>query len=327
MKRILRAVLISLIPLFLLSPLALAAAPPGVMQIYSVQVVRNTIIDGDTTFVFHGYIEDYSYTEPASDTILMRLYDTDNVTLLSATVPYVYFGYGYDNFVASFYFDNTTAISWNGAYIINITGTPGSFDTLPTPVNRSLETSDFCSGDSQSSNQVALAGYVLSVAQLLELAYPAYSFYGSTGDATVLSDVGETYFKGCIPGLQSMAPELFLVQFYIPVSSEMLLGSNQSVTYGARLEDTEIAEGMAELGAEMGLDWQSVAGGFAFILALCSIGFTQVKWGRVEPGLMAAGLVLSAAALLLGEALMALRLFLALLAGMIVMYFLFFKRS
>jgi hypothetical protein len=325
--KIVAVLLFAVLPWLLLGSGALALTPPDSMTIYSTRVVRNTVEDGDVAIAFHYFVDDNSYTDPASSTILFRLYDTDNTTLLSSTVPYVYFGYGYDNGIALFYFSASDNLTWGEAYRINIAGSPAFFDPQPTPYNYFLSSSDYSSETTQAANQDLMTDYVLGVARLLEIAYPTYSLYGSTDMGVVLSAVGEAYFRGAMPGLQSIAPDLFLTQHYIPTLSDMGLGSTQATTYEGRLEDSDIMDGFEALGNELGVAGQSVAGGVAFICAIGLVIYTnRLRWGST-PGIIAAMILLSGAAVTLGGALMLVRLTLGLIAAIMLFYLLFFKRS
>lgn len=305
----------------------LALDPPEVMQIFSAQVVRNTIHDGDMAILFHWYIEDNDYEQPASDTIFFRLYDTDNATLLSSAVPVVYFGYGYDNGLSCFYFTAAENLTWGENYIINITGSPAFFDPLPSPYNFIIPTDSYFGSTDQEANQEATADYIFSVAQLLEIAYPTYSLYGSTDMGIVLTDTGEAYFRSAVPGLQSMAPSLFLTQYYIPEVTPMDFDDAQAQTYAERLQGSDIMDGFNAAGDEIGISGSALVGGVFIIACIVIIIFTTRKgWGS-EPGILASGIILTAGSVLFGGGLFAVRLVMGLIGAVLLFYIIAFKRA
>ena len=328
MKQLL-SILTLLIALFLMQqPVAVyAIEPPSSMSIVSVQVVRNTVFDGDMAIVFHYNIipfDDYP-DEPASDTIIFRLYDPDATTLLASTIPYVFFTNGYGNGVASFYFE--TAPEWGLQYKLNIVGSPAFFDPLPDPYNYTISSSAYSSSENQTVNQELMASYIISVSRQLELAYPTVTLHGSTDTGIVLSASGEYYFRGAVPGIQSIAPSLFLTQFYVPDPQYMDTSLAQTETYAERLTGTDIMNGFTAIGDEIGIPGDAVAGGGVFICAVGLIVLTSRKGWGVAPGIIAASVLLGLASVVLGGGAMVLRIVLALIAGILIMFLLFFKRS
>lgn len=311
--------------LFVGSPVYATEAPDSI-SILSAQVVRNTITDGDMTFVAHYNLayEDYP-SEPASSTFIFRLYSPDGLTLLAATTPYVIFNNGYSHGVVSFYFDAEDAPEWGLAYKIDIAGSPLYFDPPPDPYNYVL--SDYSGTTDQQANQELLKSYILGVCDLMEQAEPSWVLHGSTDVGIVLTALGEVYFRGAIPGLQSMAPTLFFVQFYTPEPTELTYTDELAQEYGGRLEGTDIMLGFERLGAEFNLSGGTTAAFLVILACIALIIFLAAKGWGIEPGMLGAGIILTLGALLLGNALMVLRFFMAFIGGIMIFYLLFLRRA
>lgn len=306
---------------------ALAVDPPDVISIYSVNAVRNTIEDGDIAIGVHYYVEDNSYATPASDTIIIRLFEDDGTTLIDSVVPVTYFGYGYDNNVCLFYFTASDNVTWGEELLINIIGSPGFFTPAPDPGNYSMVSGDWYSLTSQEDNQDDMESWILSVCKLLEQAYPAYSMYGATDMGFALTADGEAFFRQAMPGIQGIAPGIFLTQFYVPNASDMLLDDTQAQAYASMLDNTDIKDTLEATSEYIGVDWQSIAGGILILLVIALMIWTQRKGWSIHPGMIAGSIILTAGAIMLGDAFMALRWTMALIAGVMIMFMLFFRRS
>lgn len=304
----------------------LATELPDSISVVSVFVARNTVVDGDMAIVFHYNIEYETYPDdPASDTIIFRLYDPTGTYILASKSPYVYFNNGYGNGVASFYFEESP--TWGLQYKINITGSPVFFDPLPSEYNYAIPNSSYCSSSNQSVNQEFMASYIITVCEQLQIAYEDYTLYGSTDTGVVLSSLGELYFRGAIPGIQSMAPSLFLTQAYVPETEYIDTDLGQADTYAERLEDTDIMEGLDAIGDEAGIPGEAVAGGGVFIVCIGAVIFTTRKGWGVNPGLIVSAILLAASAVILGGANMVVGIVLALIAAILIFFMIFFKRS
>jgi hypothetical protein len=306
---------------------ALALDPPDVISIYSVNAVRNTIEDGDIAIGVHFYVEDNDYETPASDTIIVRLMEEDGVTLIDSILPTLYFGYGYDNNACMFYFSASDNLTWGSEYVINIIGSPGFFTPAPEPQNYSMVAGDWYSLTDQELNQDDMETWVLSVARLLELAYPAYSLFGATDMGTALSSDGEAFFRQAMPGIQSIAPGIFLTQFYVPESIDMDLGTDQAEAFAETLDNSDLKDTLVATGEYIGMDWQNIAGGVIILICIAMIILTQRKGWGIHPGMIASSILLTAGAIALGDAFMAFRWSMALIAGILLMFTIFFKRS
>ncbi len=323
------SIIIALFSIVVLGKTVNAADAPDSLLILSAQVARNTIETGDMAIVFHYNIY-YSGTVPtdlASDTIIFRLHNPAGTVLIASAVPYVMFDNGYNTGVGSFYFDSATAPTWGEAYRINIFGSPAFFDPLLDSYSFTLSASHYTSSAIGAVNRLLMADYIISLARLMNEAYSPVVFFGSTDMQIVLSDSGEQYFRGAIPGLQSIAPSLFLTQQFVPEPEYPETDLAQTLTYAERLADSDVMRGFAAIGAEMAMPGEAVAGGLVFIIAIGFIILTiKLKWGR-DPGMIAASGFLAAAAVLLGGSVMVVGVVLALISGIIIMMMLFLRKA
>jgi len=309
---------------------AYAIDPPDSMSILSARVVQNTVEPGDMAIVFHYNLAYAEYpSEPASESIMFRLYSPDGSTLHATTVPYVFFANGYGQGVGGFYFSaaDMPPTGWGGAYRVNIAGSPAHFDPLPDPYYYVLSVDDYSGVEDPAENQELMKSYIITVCRSLEIAYPTVTLHGTTDVGTVLTAVGETYFRGAIPGITGTAPTLFFTQFYTPEAMELTYTNDLGATYAARLVGTDVMDGFDAVGAEFGISGQTVAAFLFIVAAIALIVFLAYKGWGTEPGLAGGAIILTMGTVLLGDALMAIRLTMGLIAGMMVFYVLVFKRA
>lgn len=193
--------------------------PPTITRM---KVYRNLAESGDQLYIWEAEVR---YATPPttkfSDTFIWQLIDTDGTTILGAVTGYSYNDDGYGFAVYGLYFPAATAPTWGQVYTLRLSGNPTVF-TTPPQYNFSVLASYYFSSTDHQANQAALAD------EVLELAFDLNHEWGLTGDAiltlemeteTVLSLIGEDYFRGSIRGLQTLAPAAFrfvLENLYVP---------------------------------------------------------------------------------------------------------------
>lgn len=334
MKRWL-ALLVLPFMLFMAIP-AIAVEPPESIEISNVQVYRNLAETGDFLVVFHydmPYTSDNYSDTPASETIMLRLFDTDNTTLLQGGVPYVnpfFESNGYGDGVGSFYFGaDYSPPTWEDACVVNIYGSPAFFDPAISQ-SYTLTESDYTTANTTAANQEELKDYVLLECDKLASDYADTGvILKATSDAgIVLSPYGELYFRGAIPGLQNLCPDLFFIQSIVPeqmvvVPYDMSLGE----TYAARLESDDLGEGFTNAGALIGVSGSVFAAiltfGISFVLCLWT---TRKGWGT-EIGMLGSALIIIAMALLVGDIVFTILMIISLVAAMGLVYLVLLKRA
>jgi hypothetical protein len=331
------AVIILIFMLMFVRPAAIHAAdyldPPSGINVPSARAFRNLVEDGDMAIVFH-YEIDYGVDIPevlASASWIFRLYSEDGNTLLSTSTPYVFSSFntnGYGNGVGSFYFTHTGNPGWKGLYRINLFGVPLYYNPIES-FTYSMTSADYVSATTQESNRNEMFLYVLSLCDTFHGIYPTLNLASSTDVGRVLSDYGDVYFRGAVPGIQAMCPQLFFVQVYIPetMTTEEYNLSLQE-TYTQRLVGTDLMRGAERIGDLLGgMSGIFVFGIFTFIVCIGSCIVTMRKGWGIEPGMLASAGLTILAALLLGDIMFTLVMVGALIAGMAIMFILFFKRA
>jgi hypothetical protein len=258
-------------------------AAPTNLQFESVKVFHNVIEEDDFVLIFHYNIHyDASQPdEPANKVFTFRLLDTDGATYLGAIVPYAYFNSGYDQGCGAFYFTVDDAPDWEGAYVVKITGNPEYFSSPPV-ASRTLVTSDYSQLESQEENQTLLGNYVLDIAKDLEINWSTtLTYISDLGE--LLNTAGESYFRGAITGLQSMAPQIFLIQTSSPTYEETPWTSAKGEEYKARFEETSIGHFVQDIGDFFHVPWNVITG-MAIVAGMFAVAiFCQWRYGNIKP--------------------------------------------
>ncbi len=322
---------LSIIIAALVIAIILAATPahaadpptPDNLQFESVMAFRHVIEDDDAVFVFHYNIhyDSGQPDEPANQLFTFRLLDTDGEDQLGAIVPYAYYNAGYDQGCAAFYFPAADAPTWGGAYIVRISGNPEYFSSPPL-CSHTLVASEYSQMDTQEENQTLLGNYILDIAADLETNWDVTLLYVSDL-GMVLNSTGESYFRGAIPGLAAMAPQIFPVQTVTPEYEETDWTEAQGEAYAARFEDTWVGESLARAGEDLHIGWNVITGILTFGVILVLAWFCQRTYGTIKPALLAGILVMLGSATMgwLAMAIMAITaIFCALFLGYIWMY-------
>ena len=263
-------------------------AAPTNLQIESAKVFFNVVGDDGFTFVFHfniHYTTEEQPDDPANKLFTFRLLDTNGIDYLAAIVPYVYYNSGYDQGGAAFHFTadevEEKEMSWEQSYIVRISGNPEYFSSPPL-TSRTLVTSDYSQVETQEENQTLLGNYVLTVAAQLETNWNTQLLYPATL-GTVLYSTGETYFRGAIPGIQAMAPQIFAIQTSAPEYGTPEWEEAQGQAYGERWEDTWVGDSLEVLGDLFHVKWNVMTSMMILGEIICIAIWCQVKYGNVKP--------------------------------------------
>jgi hypothetical protein len=192
------------------------ANPDSAPTITTMAVYRELAEPGDILYIWESNIP---YAVPPStkesETFIWRLIDTDGTTVLGTATGYSFNDDGYGYNVYSMYFPaadvTSLGVTWGTAYTLRLSGNPTVFVT-PPEYNYTVLAAYYTSETAHAENQEALA------AKILDLAFDLNSRWGLTGSniltlemetGTVLSLIGEDFFRGAVRGLQTMAPAAF----------------------------------------------------------------------------------------------------------------------
>ena len=304
-----------------------AMSAPTSISVVSVQVVRNTIENGDMAFIFEGEI---NYPTPpltptAAQAFIFRLYATNGSTVLKTQTPYALFNSGYGKLAGCFYFTAATAPSWGSTYYIKIEGLASYFSPLPSAGSYHLAAGNYSASTDEDDNQNLAESYIMDIAEDIEDSI-GVTLIGPSEIGTGLTASGEAYFRGAVENVDTIAHGIFFTQ--LPGQSGITeYNENLGTQYGARLAASDLMIGFTRLGAIMGTTGQTLACLLAILIAAIAPLITAYKGWGIDPGLIGSSIILTAAAILLGEAMLTIRLVMGLLVAVILFYQLLFKRA
>lgn len=220
-----------------------AVADPTSVSIVSTKVFQNVFATGDQLF-FVEYDVAYGVdpTEHAHDTYLMQIFDG---ATLKAQKALSY----YDLHIVALYMNSTqTTVVWGSAITIKITGNPSVFFPSGTPsYSRLLASTDWIEDVPTNSTHTYLGTYVLGIAQDLEDNWPVDPttglplIYLLSAD-NLLSSAGALIFGECIPGLETVCPEIYETSTtsvtFTPATNQQngALQTSANLLTGARLQ-------------------------------------------------------------------------------------------
>ncbi len=330
------SILLALLAVYITTPGVLAQdweTPPTAMEIINCQAYQDMAEDGDISIVFYWNLiaDNYSDMSPASQTILFQLIDTDNTTVLSYSVPYVYAGFqtnGYGHGVSAFYLAASDNIAWGQPYYIRIVQSPVYYES-PGTYYRTMSAADWSDAASQSESREEFKDYILQLCDLLSGVYTTLSFKASLENGLFLNGLGESYFRATVPGIQILCPELFATQVYDPEEWDNTSPYDLSLqeTYSARLQGSEIKRGADRLGEHFGISGNCIIGK---CLLSCCIGlgiYTSKKGWGMEPGMVGASILAVGGAVYMGNAVFTMVMIATLLAAIAIMFQFFHKKA
>lgn len=302
-KRIIVSVLIAVIAiLFIAGPVYAYITNPTSMSISSCKAFRNVTKPGDMAIVFHGKVNYTVYPgTAATDCIVFRL--RNGSTVLGTTSPYVY-GYfgnnGFGDIVSGMYFES--GLTWGTGYSLDIVGLPAYFTGL-SPVTYTMTAADYNSANStQEYQQEEMYDYIIQLCDEFKVVYPDYPLKATSIDGIVLSQYGEAYLLGAIPGLLDMCPQLFYMQVFVPERMDVEAYSMYLATlYGQQTENTDLKRGADRIGGLIGVDGQVILAIIVILLCIwISVKIVKKGWG-IEWAGMISFLVMMGAAVIVGE--------------------------
>lgn len=255
--------------------LAVDPASPTTFTIDSVQAVTNVSVTDDVLIAFKytiAYDTDQP-TTPANKLFHFRLMDDDGVTQLGAVEPYAYNNSGYDMGYSAFYFDPLSAPDWESSLVLIMAGNPQYWET-PTEISYTLVTTDYSQLETKTENQQLLGDWIITVCQELEVDW-SVKLLTETVQGTILNDTGAAYGKGTIPGLQTLAPQIFSVKTQVINTDRRGWTTAMSDSWGAQWEGTMVGDALDGLQELFSLDnWIILT---SLITLIICIGF--FVWG------------------------------------------------
>jgi hypothetical protein len=333
MNRVLRATILAVVFLAVVAlPVYGFLTNPTSMEIKSARAFRNLAENGDIAIVFHAKEAFASYpTTPASSTIMYRL-NSSNGTLMKTASPYVFSlfeNYGYGDAVSIFYFAPSENCTWGGAYNINILGLPAYFTGL-LDVNYSLTTADWnTAAIDTTTQQEEMRDYIFGLCDDFQGIYPDVPLKTTTDGDISLSVYGESYFIGAIPGLNSLCPQLFFSQIYVPqVIATDNYTMEQGEDYGHKTDSkSDLVRGADRIGALFGIGGKTLFVILVNVAAVLLCVWTNSRGWGIEPGMATSVVVGIFIAYWLGDTMWSLLMIGSLVLVMAIFYIIFLKRA
>jgi hypothetical protein len=289
---------VSLVPLIGTTPVfAVTAQPLITPTITQIHINRNLYQDNDT-LVYGMYYLKYK-TIPdvnADENFKFYLMDSGGTTYFGIASFFVYHDGGYNHGLISFYFPEGV-LTWGTSYKIRIEEIAGQFSS-PVNTDITIPTSAYSTETTQAGNQAELADKLFAIGQTLETEYDTI-FFQDSDTGQILTDVGEVYFRGAVPGIRVMAPSLFLFQESPVDLTTRTYDTANFDTYQARFQGTWVGTAINAGASGIGM-----GGGafmmFIFTLPLCLIAviFASIKFRKADAGFIVASLMMICAVLL-----------------------------
>lgn len=253
--------------MFLLAVLALTVfagpvyatdLPDSSPTLDGIQIYRN-VLEDDDMFIFIK--EDTPYASPPTtdydEAFIWQLYDTTDTIELARAVGYAYNDYGYNENIIGFYFAADDAPAWGGAYYLKLTGTPIAFSTPPV-YQFPIESGDYSSLTDQDDVQIAISNQVIEWAEDLnsEWGLDPDDYLTASGQTTQsLSLEGETFFRGAVYGIQSLAPYAFQLVTLNVTNTERTWTDNYTTNLLTMYDGTYLDTAMDDANTGLGADY------------------------------------------------------------------------
>lgn len=228
---------------------------------------------------------------PASQTFLARLFNPSGVqvganTLTATGHPEL----GYITGVGSIYISAASAPTWECACTLEIDANPGINGLQAIPSTQYiLQASDYEVSSAQADNQVALGNWVLARAGEIQGELSPVQTWTTSGQlGTQLTLAGTTYFSSAIPGLYSMAPDIFQTKTILPT----VVPATISGAYATALaqNDNIIGTPLQETASAWGLSKFELGFFLAVIFLIMCIGLSVKLNGSPTAGAILAGI-------------------------------------
>lgn len=308
---------------------------PNTTAINETYAWRNVLETGDFLLVAHYKV---TYTslivngtqvfQPATDindTFIFRLMDATNTNELGVVEAYPYQNQGYGDGIISWYFPAASAPAWAGSYWIRIEGKLTAF-TSPPIYNYNLPASTYSSLTTTSAIQSDIATKLLNLAwKVGNLWSPAQNLTEPSQSGTELSILGEAYMRPVIPGIQAMAPAMFLLQVGNPDLTDTVWSTNQSDTAAGLVQNTTLGAGIQGWAGLFNMSFSAIAAIPIIIFCVLNL-IVGASQGNMLSGVINSAVVLDAATLF-GWFPMGILMLISFFCGVYILYHLIFKNG
>ena len=317
-----------------LVPKIVSADPPTPSSVTLVNYyATNNLLETGDFFLLINYNIAYSGgypTVPASNAFTFRLFDPTGSTEIADALPFVFTsattGFtgtnGYGQGVVAYYFNSASAPTWDLNYIIKVSSNPAEFSS-PLEYDFELPSAAYYS---LSNNNVPLANELRTIASDLSTQWNI-PLLSDTSSTSVFTADGESYFRNAIPGVQSLAPDIFedASQQSPDTTESSSYNTNLSNTYQHRFDDSWVHTSLAAGADLFHLPLPLFVGIFALAGCIFMIKKSNDRFQSPVFGYFGSFIVVMGFSLLfLGLTLLALLLF---VGGFLVSNALFFRKA
>lgn len=322
------SVVIAILALVTISTVALAISAPNVLTINAVGVYRNCLEDLDQLYIVDYTIDydpdsnpltDDNPDENVTEAFLVRL--MDGAAELKSAAPYAYYDEGYDRGVVAIYFSAADAPAWEGDYTIKLMGNP-TLEWDGDPPSTTVSSFDLWQDYPISSTRTWLAGYILAMADTLEIAW-SVDMIETTASGSKLTSLGEAYFTSVIEDLRTMAPTAFSGQITQPEVEKREFTKDYSDDLAATVVGTPFD--LTPLGDAFNLSREVVTTVLYYGVVVIFIVLLVRKIGSTKPA------ILMSLPFVIGGAFFGVPLVISILAGFtalaMIAYVLFYQKS
>ncbi len=264
--------------------------PDSTPSAYAIHINRNLIAPGDE--IIYGEIN-IPYATPLSDsvdqTFVLRIMNSTQTSEYGYSLLYSYFTNGYNKNVLAFYFTAAQAPAWGSELTLRISENPAYFSS---PINTDIDipVSDYTTLTSAVDNQIDLAGKLIPIIETIGNANST-ALLTASGNYDVLNGAGEILMRGAIPGIDLMAPNLFLVQNLNLNYTNTTWTTAQFDSYESRFGGTWVGDDMNATSTQLGMPTTMIMT-LLVTLPLCLgvIVASSIKLRHTDPGLMCCAL-------------------------------------
>jgi len=222
--------------------IATPSSGPTINAIYAFRNVKET---GDMLFLI-DQSTDYTVlpAEDAYSAILTTLYDEDGVThIATGTIYSQLHNGGYGRSIVAMYFNaancTTNTMVWLDDFDFYVVGNPDLTWTPSIPTSAVGNVDYWASATSISNVQDFLAARIIVLSNILDYSWEtngtAYSLISATTGGPKLSNIGQAYWLGVLPGISTIAPNAFSVVVETPDIHKRTYGNQGALDLAAQL--------------------------------------------------------------------------------------------
>jgi hypothetical protein len=264
--------------------------PDSTPSAYDIHINRNLIATGDE--LIYGEINIPCASPPADtadQTFVLRILDSTKTHEYGYSLLYNYFTNGYNKNLLAFYFTAAAAPTWGSELTLRISENP-SYYSSPLNTDTDVPASDYTTLTATPDNQTDLAGKLVPIIQDIGNANST-ALLTVSGSYDVLDGAGEILMRGAIPGIELMAPNLFLVQNLNLDYTNSTWTTAQFDSYEDRFTGTWVGDDMNATATQFGMPTTMIMS-FLVTLPLClgAIVASSIKLRHTDPGLMCCAL-------------------------------------